>query len=188
MNIYRNVFNKSKDNLKIEGKKTLKKGIFKLLLVISLFNQIIPNNHLYLLISKLSNITLKIKGPGNGKIFNSAFGSLPNKIYINGKEQKDIKREYYFNQTENKVELVWDNKIQNCQFMFRDCSNIFEIYFPNFDTTEVTLMDHMFQNLNLLTSLDLSNFDNSKVVEIDNMFNGCENLEYINMKNFKKCN
>ena len=42
----------------------------------------------------------------------------------------------------------------------------------------------MFYGCALITSLNLSNFDTSQVTLMNSMFDGCVNLEYINIKNF----
>ena len=83
-----------------------------------------------------SNITLKIQGIGTKYIFRSFFGyhNYPNIIYINGKKQSQIADKYYFNLTDNIVKLIWNNTIDNCIFMFKDCNSITEIDLSNFDT------------------------------------------------------
>ena len=68
--------------------------------------------------------------------------------------------------------------------MFNGCSNITEIDFSNFDSSEVTLMNSIFKDCSSLTSLDLSNFDISNVGCIEYIFYGCSKLEYINREKF----
>ena len=47
-------------------------------------------------------------------------------------------------------------------------------------------MDNVFLNCKSLTSINLSNFDTSNATWINDMFNGCSNLEYINLQNVKE--
>ena len=68
--------------------------------------------------------------------------------------------------------------------MFNGCSNITEIDFSNFDSSEVTLMNSIFKDWSSLTSLDLSNFDISNVGCIKYIFYGFSKLEYINREKF----
>ena len=68
--------------------------------------------------------------------------------------------------------------------MFNGCSNITEIDFSNFDSSEVTLMNSIFKDCSSLTSLYLSNFDISNVGCIEYIFYGCSKLEYINREKF----
>ena len=54
--------------------------IIKLLFIININSQILSHNKLYIILFKFSNVTLRIKGPGNRKIL--GFGSYyyPNAI------------------------------------------------------------------------------------------------------------
>ena len=112
----------------------------------TLLNLIIPNNNN--IEYQDSMINLKIKGPGKSDILSPSFNDnyRPSLIIING-----IPKNYYshnyrhnFNMEINTVELIWYNKIYDCESMFRQCSNITEIDFTNFDTSRVTSMSHMF--------------------------------------------
>ena len=186
--------------------------------MMNLFIEIYPNNKLILLGLNSSNITLKVKGIGYNHILgyapevNCFFGKnyYPNEIYINGNKQDKVNYIYYFNQSDNVVDLIWNNNINNCREMFRVCINVTEIDLYYFDTSKVTDMTSMFAycysltSINLssfdtssvtnlgfmfyhcfsLVSLDLSSFDTSKVTRTIDMFNSCEKLEYINLKNF----
>ena len=57
-----------------------------------------------------ANITLKIKGKETQNIFNDGYNinSYPNVVKINGIKQDRVQSRYYFNKTDNKVELYWD--------------------------------------------------------------------------------
>ena len=71
------------------------------------------------------NITLKIQGIGFSNILgyspdgrNFSSSDYPNEVSINGIIQNTINFSYYFNQTENFVELFWNNTIKSCGYLF----------------------------------------------------------------------
>ena len=139
------------------------------------------------------NITLKIRGIGYNKIFGKhpdmgfySFNSIyyPNQTYINGELQKAPNYTYYFNQSENYVDLIWDHNQINLHCMFIQCSNITEINFINFDTSQVLSMHSMFSHCESLTSLNLSTFDSSKVTTMNDMFDCCYSLTSKDFTNF----
>ena len=118
---------KGKYNLLIENKT-----IFNLLIIMDLIIQILSNQANNLIEFRFSNITLKIGGIGEKNIF--CFDSTlyrikyyPDEIYINREKQNNVNYRYYFNQTENVVELVWYNHINDSQNMFNECPDITEI-------------------------------------------------------------
>ena len=132
-----------------------------------------------------SNITLRIKGIGNKYILGLyAKDNFPNIININGEKQDIINYYYNFNQTDNFVELVWNNNINNCYFMFGRCYDITEIDLSYFDTSNVEDMSYMFYYCNSLTSLNLSSFDTSLVKNMDRMFFNCLSLDYLDLSSF----
>ena len=161
--------------------------IINISILINILYQI-KNNIFDLFYFQYSKITLKIRGIGyNNIIGNDNFCKFQGinylkEVYINGNKQDTIEYKYNFNQTDNFVELIWDDNINSCECMFRKCSNIIEINLSNFDTSQVTAMWSMFNGCSSLTSLDLSNFNTSQVSYMDYMFSGCINLEYINYK------
>ena len=185
-------------------------------IIVGIFYQIKCNILFNLFHFQVSKITLKIKGIGTHFIFgndnNYKFTGINylNEVTINGNKQDTITYNYYFNQTDNFVELIWDKNINNCSCMFFRCSNINEINLSNFETSQVTDMHYMFHHCSSLTlldlsnlntsqvkdmksmfiecssliSLDLSNFDTSQVTDMQNMFNGCSSLTSLNLSNF----
>ena len=68
---------------------------------------------------KNSKITLKIKGIGINTILgnetNVNFKSINylNEVYINGNRQDKIEYKYDFNETNNFIELIWDDNIND---------------------------------------------------------------------------
>ena len=184
--------------------------------IISVAKIVLSAYKTHIIDSKFSIITLTIKGIGNNSILSSEFNSsyYPNRIYINGEEQSIISFSYIFNQTDNDVELMWNNSIDNCRRMFQGCKNITKINLSNFDTSKVTTMQYMLNdcsNLNLLdlsnintsnvedmsflfyrcnylTSLNLSNLDTSKVTNMQKMFMDCQHLRFLNLSNLDNSN
>ena len=65
--------------------------------------------------------------------------------------------------------------------MFYNCSSLESLDVSNFDTSNVTLMNHMFGQCSKLKSLDLSNFDTSKVTDMMYMFYNCSSLVDLNL-------
>ena len=149
-----------------------------------------------------NQVGLKIEGIGTKNILSSDFGRNfpPSLIYINGVKQPEINNmhgcndicgydyRYDLNQTDNIVELIWFNSINDCNHMFYYCSDINEINLYNFDTSNVTDMKYMFYGCSSLTSLNLSNFNTSKVTSMNNMFAECSKLISINLSNFDTSN
>ena len=190
--------------------------ITKYIILLTFFNNIFVSNKISLISYKSYSITLKIKDSGIKKIFSDLsffpIYSYPNQVYINEKMQDIVNHSYNLTETNNIIELVWDNlinssykifygcsdiiemdfsnfntsNIRDMQWMFRDCSSLISLNLSNFDTSKVTSMNRMFEGCSSLTSLNLSNFDTSQVSYIFSMFNNSINLEYINMINFSE--
>lgn len=68
--------------------------------------------------------------------------------------------------------------------LFRDLTNVTEIDFTNFDTSQSTDFNQLFCGCNSLKSLDLSGFDTRNVTDMGNMFYGCESLKSLDLSNF----
>ena len=216
-NNYENI--KLEDNIKNKRKNKIIRNIsniryniifIKVLIIIKLFIQILSYNKNILIKFQFSNITLRINGTGNQKVFSSLFSNHPNFVYINKNKTDTVHNSYDLDQIDNIVELIWNNSINNSQNMFYRCTNIIEIDLSNFDTSkvtnmysmlsnctsitslnltnfntsQVTYMGYMFRDCTSLTSLDLSNFNTSQATNMSFMFFGCTNLEYINLQNF----
>ena len=210
-----NLSNNKNIKRNIKNKIEIKNNIRYLIIIIFFAQIILLSNNTYIFQSQFSKITLKINGIGTKNVFTSDyynFNSIyyPNIIYINGVIQNIIKYSYDFNQTDNIVELIWNNSINSLRYIFYDCSDITEIdlskfnssqvtnmaamfykcinlisiNFENFDTSQVSQMGSMFRECSKLSSLNLSNFDTSELVSMGAMFNLCSNLISINLTNF----
>ena len=163
--------------------------IFIKTIIINIFRQINNNKIFDLFYFQDSKITLKIKGIGYHNLFgneieNNFTGINHLKVVkINGKE-KEIAYKYHFNEEYNNVELIWDDSLNNCGFMFWKCTTITEINLSEFNTSRVTAMYSMFAYCSSLTSLDLSHFTTSKVKYMNWMFAHCSSLTSLVLSSF----
>ena len=164
-------------------------NLIQFLMLINISRHTICNN-LDFYYSQYSKISLKIKGVGknailgNQKYYNFTSINYLKEVYINGNKQEAIDYIYYFNQVENFVELIWNDDINNCQYLFSKCINITEINLSNFNTSQITNMGYMLYYCSSLTSLDLSNFNTSQVTNMGSMFSYCSSLTSLNVSNF----
>ena len=181
---------------------------------IIIFNLLIIKNIHNRKLDSLNEITIKIKGKGSQHVLYSGYEFRPNKIMVNGNPD-NIDEENKINNLENEDNLIilkWNNKLNDCRYMFKDLNNIEEIDLRNFDMSEITTMSYMFNNCskvkniiiynkfgiyNLqdissmfyycesLLSLDLSDFNTSLVYNMGFLFSNCISLTSINLTNFK---
>ena len=159
--------------------------IIKFLIIINLIKHINSDE----IKMKDSKISLKIKRIGKYCIL----GNLGYKfkginylkdVYINEIRQDTREYDYYFNQTDNFVELIWNDNLNSCENMFTDCWGIAEINLSNFDASLVTSMSRMFNGCKSLTSLDFSNLDTSQVTDMKMMFFDCYALSSLDLSHF----
>ena len=68
--------------------------------------------------------------------------------------------------------------------MYEHCSNIQEINFEGWNTSNVTDMSYMFENVCFMTNLDLSDFDTENVTDMSYMFHGMDNILDLNISSF----
>ena len=182
-----NQIEKGKNNIR-ENNTTIGNNIIINLIIItitSIFFQIKSNIFDLFYFQYSSKITLKIKGIGYNKILGNYFENINylSEVHINEQKQDNITNIYYFNQSDNFVELIWNDKITDCTSMFQECSNISEINLSNFNTSQVTSMMSMFDGCSLLTLLDLSNLDTSKVTNMYYFLQNCLSLSSIDLSN-----
>ena len=97
-------------------------------------------------------------------------------------KQDSIDYKYYFNQTDNIVELEWYDNITDCKYMFIYCYNITEINMSNFNTSLVNNMNQMFADCVNLEYINLNNFNDSKTGSIFNMFKSVQKNTVICLK------
>ena len=72
--------------------------------------------------------------------------------------------------------------------MFYNCSRLTSLDLSNFNTSNVTSMARMFMDCSKLTSLNISGFNTSKVTSMDSMFYNCSSLTNLNLSNFNTSN
>ena len=80
-----------------------------------------------------------------------------------------------------KIKIVFKKKMENCKFMFRNCTNIISIDLSAFDSSNVNNMNYMFGRCFELKNINLTNLDTRKVTDMGYMFNKCKKLEKINL-------
>ena len=132
--LYNNIKKLKEKNVKITTNNGIKNYInnnltiiiMKLLILINIFN-FSKNIKLGFHFFQYSNISLKIKGIGEKAILGFYSYNRPKYIYINGEKQNNIDYKYFFNRTDNYVEIIFDDNLVNCYFMFYDCNSITEI-------------------------------------------------------------
>ena len=123
------------------------------------------------------------------------------KEYENEKEIKDnceirindeiIPFSYYYKfkiKGKYKIEYRFKNKIIKNDFMFADCSSLTNLNLSNFNTQNVTDMNHMFSDCSSLTNINLSNFNTQNVTDMNHMFSNCSSITNINLSNFNTQN
>ena len=177
-------FNRNKKSFSRNGKLIYYCILIKLIIFSALFN--ISNQNL--IQYGYSSIRLMINGTGEVKIFSSGFKYLPNEIKINSFNQSEIKSKYNLTNITNYITLIWHDEINDTSYMFDGCSEITEIDFSNFTTSNVVYMNYMFYGCSSLHSLNLSNFDTSNVKYMERMFYGCSSLNLLDLSNFNTSN
>ena len=164
-------------------------------------------------LSSLNEIFIKIIGSGTQQILNPYYIYKPSQVYVQGNSTSYLVDDYNritgLQKNENIIIMKWDDKLQNCSYMFSELNNVSEIDLSNFDISEVRTtkemfsdcinlkniffnkstfvvdeIDYMFFNCESLKSLDLSNLDTSNVVSMSYLFSGCISLSSLNISNF----
>ena len=72
--------------------------------------------------------------------------------------------------------------------MFDGCESLTSLDLSSFNTSNVTDMGTMFYGCSSLTSLDLSNFNTTNVTTMEGMFWGCSSLTSLDLSNFNTSN
>ena len=118
------------DNTRKYSKKNWKVNFF-IIIILLIFFRNSKENKQRMICPYSSNITIKIEGPGESKIFyggkSCSKGTIfknPDEVYINEKKQIYVNNSYYFEKPENTVKLVWYNTMNNGNCLFKDCINI----------------------------------------------------------------
>ena len=182
-----------KKNFVVRNKSKDFKIFFYLLTIANIFTEKLTKSNNSRLLDELNgqkipNITLKINGKGMKRVFSDIYSFerdfYPKEVYINGELQPLVNYSYYFNLTENTVELIWDNIITKTYYMFYECYDIIKIDLSNFNISMVTNMSYMFGNCYSLTSINLKNLDITRTIYINSMFENCISLITLDLSYF----
>jgi len=93
------------------------------------------------------------------------------------------------NQIENIILNEYDtSNVTDMNHMFEGCSSLESLNLRGFDTSNVTEVVCMFKGCRSLKSLDLSSFDTSNVTDMKQMFDGCSSLESLDLSSFDTSN
>ena len=122
-----------KPDLKIKSKIDV--ILFILLFIISFISQTEPKMIKLRQLSCESKIKITIPNSGEQQILSGDFISTPDKIKINGLEVNSQIKSYNFNSSDNIIELIWNEPITNCSYMFSNCKMISTIDLSNFDSS-----------------------------------------------------
>ena len=190
------------NNLKLGMKlgETLESGSYKNKLIFS----ILTNNYERMAImteGPAFNNKLKSLETATNKIEHFKKSSTPPATTANAKNIEDEgsdyeiklwldptdKTAYYYAEPE-KVYLNEDSSqmfhFDRSVYPYDKMNDILDVDLSNFDTSQVTTMNQMFNSMEKLTSLDLSNFDTSKVTNMYAMFSDMRSLTTLNLSSF----
>ena len=96
------------------------------------------------------------------------------KLYIQtfyGKKNINFEKTYKFtNIEENTIIIQFHGFIKNISSLFEGCSKLSEVYFNEFESTEIEEIKYLFKDCESLKKIDLTNFDISNVKKIEGIF------------------
>ena len=97
----------------------------------------------FILFTEVNQILLKVKGKGKIQIINPSYAYKPYIYYLNDEAipKKFKNSEIDLPNSENKVNLIFDEKTTNCGSMFKGCSNITKIDLSHFISDDVHLFE-----------------------------------------------
>ena len=166
---------------------SMKKSLIYFIFIISIFE---INNKLLYNLSKLilsNEIKIKINEGGTQYILYSNYIFIPDQIMVNGNPTNIDEENRIINlqSGEKIITMKWNNRLNDCNFMFKDLTNIIEIDLSKFDSSEVETMQGMFYGCNNIKNIIMNNiFVTNKVTNMGYMFCLCESLISIDLSNF----
>jgi surface protein len=102
------------------------------------------------------------------------------KIYLDDKPINFCKFFKPTKEGEYKIKIIFKKKIlENCSYLFRNCTNIKSIDLSSFDSSKVNNMYYMFGKCYKLEEINLNNFNTEKVTNMGYCFNKCKLLKKI---------
>ena len=159
-------------------------NIISMAFSIKLQNYQIYNTNRKLILS--NEIKIKIKGIGTQEILNkNYFNSYPpSTILVNGNIAANTGNEIIIlEEEENNITMKWNDKLNNCLNMFSGLTNLIEVDFSNFDSTELTTISFIFFGCSNLTSVNFGNFYSPKLENMGSVFYECKSLVKIDLSN-----
>ena len=137
--------------------------------------------------SLLNEITIKIIGIDTQNILNENYKYPPDKIYIqdNSYTIDEKNRIIGLVNNENNITMKWNNKLTYCIRMFSGLSNMVGIDLTDFDLSQITVMNFMFENCYNLQYIKFNNNNQSNLSlkDISNMFLNCISLKTLDLSN-----
>ena len=104
----------------------------------------------------------------------------PEKVYLNRDSSKMFYSEPYVQKIRDVLEIDLSNfdtsKVTNMSNMFNNMASLTTLDLSSFDTSNVTDMRYMLSSMRNLTTLDLSNFNTSQVTNMNGMFSLLDNM------------
>ena len=109
-------------------------------------------------------------------------------IKINGKII-EFKYNYKFKKEGNYIiEYSFKNNLTKINHMFRDCNLLIKLDFSNFNSQKVADMSHLFADCKSLINLNLSDINTQNVTNMRCLFDGCNSLTSLNLLNINTQN
>lgn len=84
----------------------------------------------------------------------------------------------------------WDTRnVENMAGVFQCCNNLTSVdSIKNWDTSSVTIANHVFMQCYKLTEIELNNWDVSNITDINHMFSDCFDLKKVNINKWNTSN
>lgn len=100
--------------------------------------------------------------------------TVPSKAVIDGVNYQTIISGWVYQNNTSITKVTFENGVvasTTLRGLFNGCSNLTEVNFNNFDTSQVENMNYMFRGCSKLKNVDLSKFNTTNVTTMKGMFN-----------------
>ena len=127
----------------------------------------------------------------NTSIFHSNWFNLGyvKKMFIDGVEVTPSATYYVPNSSWHTITVWLNQSFDNCAYMFYGAGDfVKQINISKLNTSKVTSMERMFDNVSSLNSIALGNLDTSKVTNMSRMFSSCSSLTSLDVSSFNTSN
>ena len=172
------------NNKKNRLKKNLKINLFNqknnslIIFILFIFNNLLQKFTLTFVDFHSSIITIKINETGMQNIFFEGETcyqerpkfDFPDEVIINGIAQINISGKYYLERSNNTIQLIWNEPRDNWGCLFKNCSNIIEIDFSQFDFSQSIQGNLMFSGCQSLTSINFGSSEKLKIKDSGSFF------------------